>query len=97
MEPIICDFGISKEKNTDDDLSKSIQSFGTYRWCSPEGFDEYYSYSYDVYSFGSLLYELFMNILPWSYEGLKTRKEVEEQVKVKFFNKKEKKYTKNYF
>jgi serine/threonine protein kinase len=81
MDPIICDFGISKEKITDNESSNSINAFGSNRWCPPEGFDDNkYTYSYDIYSFGSLLYELFMNILPWSLEGLETRKEFENAV-----------------
>ncbi|KAF0715346.1 Aste57867_3423 [Aphanomyces stellatus] len=59
----VTDFGISRETSTD----TMTMGIGTCRWMAPEILiDSHYSPAADVYSFGILLAELDMHILPYS-------------------------------
>ncbi|RHY26623.1 hypothetical protein DYB32_007446 [Aphanomyces invadans] len=59
----LTDFGVSRE-STSETMTIGI---GTYRWMAPEILtDSHYSHAADIYSFGVILAELDMHILPYS-------------------------------
>lgn len=61
--PKICDFGISRSITDGEPLTCNV---GAPQWMAPEVFlSGDYSYPSDVYSFGSLLYEIVSGSIPW--------------------------------
>ena len=61
--PVICDFGIARFAHTDEPLTECI---GPLQWMAPEvleGSD--YSFPADVFSFGTILYEMSTGLVPW--------------------------------
>lgn len=62
--PRICDFGVARiYSNTPQTMTVSI---GTPHWMAPEALSgENYGLSFDVYSYGMLLYELLTEKIPW--------------------------------
>ena len=66
----ICDFGLAKWKQETETLTKSGTAPGTIAYMAPERFTDPFTsrtVKYDVYSFGSFLWELLSGKNP--YEG----------------------------
>ncbi len=65
LTPKVCDFGSAKA--TDHTTTKQTQKTGTPYWMPPEAIkDEDISQSWDVYSYGILLWELWTHKLPFT-------------------------------
>ena len=68
MYPVICDFGIARDKETETGVAKTGQ-IGTMFWMAPEMLaDAEYNALVDVYSYAMILYELAAEKIP--FEGL---------------------------
>jgi len=61
----ICDFGISKIKQTNETQSFTLNTKGTLFYMAPESFDGNYSYYSDIYSLGIILYEILYECEPY--------------------------------
>lgn len=62
--PIICDFGISKNKNYV--INEAERHFGTPNWMAPELFEgKEHDDKVDVYSFGMILWEMLSGNIPF--------------------------------
>jgi serine/threonine protein kinase len=72
FESKISDFGISKILN--DNITTTITQKGTPIYQSPEQFPQdnkpIVGKPADIYGFGSIIYEVIFETLPWSLEGI---------------------------
>jgi len=74
-EPQVLDFGLAKlleEQESDHELTRSGQFYGSLRWASPEqaeGRIELLDLRTDVYSLGVILYHLLTGIFPYDVTG----------------------------
>lgn len=78
--PVVCDFGLSKQQNSDDS-SASLSSQGakgTYLYMAPEAFQGCACKASDVYSFAVIMYEIISK--RYAFRNFKTAFEVYERV-----------------
>jgi len=62
--PMICDFGMARLLEKTGAYGKTVQSFGPYKWMSPESIDRKYSVYTDVWSYGVVIWEMVARKLP---------------------------------
>ena len=61
--PVICDFGIARFAHNNEPLTECI---GPLQWMAPEVLEgNEYSFPADVYSYGTILYEMSTGLVPW--------------------------------
>lgn len=64
--PKVTDFGMSRAVDDVDETQTTVSNVGPVRWMAPEQLQELsYSSRSDVYSFGCVVFELFMRKRPW--------------------------------
>ncbi len=80
----ICDFGSAKHVQTENVSTVRTSPTGTYQWRSPEAIHgKKASPSWDVYSYGILLWELVTHKIPFSHLNLRIpEQEFELQMKI---------------
>ncbi len=80
----ICDFGSAKQVQMENVSTVQTSRTGTYKWRSPEAIrGEKVSSSWDVYSYGIMLWELVTHKIPFSHLNLRIPgKEFELQTKI---------------
>lgn len=67
----ICDFGLSKFKDSTLSLITAGPTVGTPAWTAPELLrEEQASNSSDVYSYGVILWEVFTGLIPWEGKSM---------------------------
>ncbi len=66
LEPVVCDFGLSRSFNPTSGLHQTTSTIGPFRIMAPENFsDRIYSTKSDVWSFGLCLVEIYSRKRVW--------------------------------
>lgn len=66
LVPKVTDFGMSRAVDDVDEAQTTVSNVGPVRWMAPEQLQELsYSSRSDVYSFGCVVFELYMRKRPW--------------------------------